>query len=187
MLLKTYDEQSLLFNTNFLESTSSGGFAYRGELVIQEGEVADAQGRRKPPVSLLLGAVLLEEDEKLKLMVGLLNDLTQIESLLEKYGKDLADDAASMIFARNVGEPMLLETAGKMFVLMPLDEGIPWNEAIEELALEKSDFKGQSSGDKLITLYNEMKGFKPRGADSVTLAEALDRTIEVKHTARGPV
>ncbi|TCK04261.1 hypothetical protein [Marinobacterium mangrovicola] len=187
MLLKTYDEQSLLFNTNFLENTSSGGFAYRGELVIEEGEVADAQGRRKPPVSLLLGAVLLEQDEKLKLMVGLINDLALLELLLEKYGKDLADDAASMIFVRNIGEPMVLGAAGKEFILMPLDEGIPWNEAIDELALEKSDFKGQSSGDKLVTLYGEMKGFKPKGASSVTLEEALSQTIEVKQSARGPV
>ncbi|WP_432696050.1 hypothetical protein ACQUQP_16105 [Marinobacterium sp. YM272] len=187
MLLKTYDEQSLLFNTNFLEDTSSGGFAYRGELVIEEGEVADAKGRRKPPVALLFGAVLLEESEKLKLVVGLLNDLSQLELLLEKYGKDLADDLAAMIFVRNIGNPMLVETGGKTFNLLPLDEGIPWNEAIEELALEKSDFKGQSAGDKLVTLYNEMKGFKPRGASVVTLEEALDQTIEVKHTARGPV
>ncbi|SEG66931.1 hypothetical protein [Marinobacterium lutimaris] len=187
MLLKSYDEQSLLFNTNFLETTSSDGFAYRGELVIEEGEVADAQGRRKPPVSLLLGAVLLEQDEKLKLLVGLLNDLSLVEALLEKYGKDLADDMAAMIFTRNIGEPMLLETDGKQIVLMPLDEGIPWNEAIDELALEKSDFKGQSSGDKLVTLYKEMKGFKPRGADTVLLEEALNRTIEVKQSARGPV
>lgn len=186
MLLKKYDEQALLFNTNFLEETSDGGVAYRGELVIQEGEVADAQGRRKPPVSLLLGAVVLEQDDKIKLLVGLLNELELMEPLLEKFGGDFADDMASMIFVRNIGNPIVLDTAGKKFFLIPLDEGIPWNEAIEELALEKSDFKGQSAADKLVTLYNEMSSFRAKG-ETLSLEQALDQTIEVKRTARGPV
>lgn len=186
MLLKKYEEQALLFNTNFTEATSNGGVAYRGELVIQEGEIADAQGRRMPPISLLLGAVLLEESDKLKLMVGLLTDLANISLMLEKYGSDLADDLCAMIFVRNIDKPMVMETNGKKFFLIPLDEGIPWNEAIDELALEKSDFKGQSAGDKLVTLYGEMKGYRAKG-DTVTLEEALSRTVEVKRTARGPV
>lgn len=186
MLLKKYDEQALLFNTNFLEETSDGGVAYRGELVIQEGEVADAQGRRKPPVSLLLGAVVLEQDDKIKLLVGLLNELELMEPLLEKFGGDFADDMASMIFVRNIGNPIVLDTAGKTFFLIPLDEGIPWNEAIEELALEKSDFKGQSAADKLVTLYNEMSSFRAKG-ETLSLEQALNQTIEVKRTARGPV
>ncbi|MBR9885049.1 MAG: hypothetical protein GYB21_15965 [Oceanospirillales bacterium] len=186
MLLNTYDDQALLFNTNFTEKTSSGGVAYRGELVVQEGEIADAQGRRKPPVSLLLGAVLLEENEQITLMVGLLNELATLEPLLEKYGKDLADNLCAMIFVRNIDTPLILDALGKRFFLIPLDEGIPWNTAIDELALEKSDFKGQSAGDKLVTLYNEMKGYKAKG-DQVSLEEALERTVEVKLTARGPV
>lgn len=186
MLLNNYNEQSLLFNTNFLETTSTGGFAYRGELVIQEGEIADAQGRRKPPVALLQGAVVLEENDKIKLLVGLLNELELMEPLLERYGSDFADEMASMIFVRNIDQTMILETAGQSFFLVPLDEGIPWNEAIEELALEKSDFKGQSAADKLVTLYNEMTDFRAKG-DTLTLDQALTRTIEVKRTARGPV
>lgn len=186
MLLNNYNEQSLLFNTNFLEPTSTGGFAYRGELVIQEGEVADSQGRRKPPVSLLQGAVVLEENDKIKLLVGLLNELELMEPLIERYGADFADEMASMIFVRNIGTSMVLDTAGRKFFLIPLDEGIPWNEAIEELALEKSDFKGQSAADKLVTLYNEMSAFRAKG-ETLSLDQALGQTIEVKRTARGPV
>ncbi|MBS97667.1 MAG: hypothetical protein CMI01_03185 [Oceanospirillaceae bacterium] len=186
MLLKNYEEQSLLFNTNFTESTSNGGTAYRGELVIQEGDVADAQGRRKPPISLLFGAVVLEENEKISLLVGLLNDLALMEPLLEKYSGDFADEMQSMIFVRNIADPMVLEAAGKSFSLIPLDEGIPWNEAIEELALEKSDFKGQSAGDKLVTLRDEMKSFRAKG-EKLSLDAALSKTIEIKKSARGPV
>ncbi len=186
MLLKNYEEQSYLFNNNFIEATSNGGVAYRGELVIEEGEIADAQGRRMPPISLLLGAVLLEEADKLKLMVGLLTDLSQISLLLERYAADFSDDLRAMIFVRNIADPMVLEAAGQTFALIPLDEGIPWNEAIDEVSLEKADFKGQSAGDKLVTLYNELGSYRAKG-DKVSLEEALSRTVEVKRSARGPV
>ena len=47
MLLNRYEPY--FFNSNFREATSQAGWeAYRGELVVQEGEVADAQGRRRP-------------------------------------------------------------------------------------------------------------------------------------------
>lgn len=187
MLLKSYEEKADLFNTNFLDTCSNGNIAYRGEWVIQEGEIADAQGRRKPPISLLLGAVLLEESDKLKMVVGLLKELELLPKLLEKYGADLSDDLCSIIFVRNIEMTMALEVDGKQIILIPLLEGIPWNEAIDELALEKSDFKGQSGPDKLETLYGEMKGFKPRGAATVSMDEALANTVEVKMEARGPV
>ncbi|MFZ1246593.1 MAG: hypothetical protein WAR41_16140 [Azonexus sp.] len=46
--------ESLFFNANFKEASSEPGLiAYRGELILQEGEVADANGRRKPPTEVL--------------------------------------------------------------------------------------------------------------------------------------
>lgn len=51
MALRRYKENNQLFNTNFLESSSSKSlFGYRGELVLVEGEVADAKGHAKPQV-----------------------------------------------------------------------------------------------------------------------------------------
>jgi hypothetical protein len=52
MLLKRYEP--LLFNANFTETSSNGQYvAYRGELVLREGEVADAQAAasRRPKCS----------------------------------------------------------------------------------------------------------------------------------------
>ena len=43
MLLDRYEQDQLLFNMNFKSPTSSAGVAYRGELVIVPGDVADAQ------------------------------------------------------------------------------------------------------------------------------------------------
>ena len=46
--------EPFFFNANFKEAASSAGLvAYRGELILQEGEVADANGRRKPPTEVL--------------------------------------------------------------------------------------------------------------------------------------
>ena len=36
-----------------------------------------------------------------------------------------------------------------------------WNELIDLLALEKSDFKGQSAADKVVTLYKAVTDYKP--------------------------
>lgn len=185
MSIQKYEENNLLFNSNFTEAVGDQ-VAYRGELVLVEGEVADAQGRCKPPISLLLGAVLLEENEKLIMTIGLLPDLSELETFFAKYKEDFAEGMLSMIFVRNIKEPMTITEDGFNIWALPLSEGIPWNEAIEELALEKSDFKGQSAGTKLVTLYDELKTYKCKG-ETLTLAEALDQTVEVKMTARGPV
>jgi hypothetical protein len=67
MALQQYKENNLLFNINFLEASSGGLDGYRGELVLVEGEVADAKGHAKPPVEVMRGAVLLA-DVKLKLV-----------------------------------------------------------------------------------------------------------------------
>jgi hypothetical protein len=49
MLLDTFETQGLLFNSNFKDAAGAGLQAYRGDLVLIEGEVADTMGRRKPP------------------------------------------------------------------------------------------------------------------------------------------
>lgn len=186
MLLNAYEQKSLLFNSNFTEQAGNGMTAYRGELVLIEGDPADAQGRRKPPKAVMLGAVLLEKDEKLIMTIGLLNDIALLPALLEMYQGDFADDMASMLFVRNIADPMQVTAGSLTLTLMPLDEGIPWNETIDELALEKSDFKGQSAGEKVATLFNELKGFRAKG-DTVSVDEAVARAIEVQASARGPV
>ena len=61
-----------------------------------------------------------------------------------------------------------------------------WNEALELLCIEKSDLKGQSAEEKVGTMLSEVKQFKHK-YPTVSYDEALECTIEVKHTARGPV
>jgi hypothetical protein len=157
MPLEKFKDAGLLFNSNFLEQTSEPGtWGYRGELVVVPGEVADAKGHNKPPVEVMRGAVLL------------------------------ADDMKALLYVVNIKEPMQVEMAGIDFTLIPLVQGVPWNEVIDELALEKSDFKGQSAADKIMTLYKELLQYKPK-YPKVSLDEALGTTTETVREAWGAV
>ncbi len=162
MILDQYKEQKLFFNTNFLEETSTSGLSgYRGELILVEGEVADSLGHSKPPVEVMRGIVLLADD-KLRVVVGALDKLEMLPTMIEKYGADFSDDMLSVIYVVNLSSPAKVTLEGNEFVLIPLDQGVPWNEVIDELALEKSDFKGQSKADKIVTLWHELKDYKPK-------------------------
>ena len=61
-----------------------------------------------------------------------------------------------------------------------------WNEVMDELALEKSDFKGLSAADKVVTLYKELSGYKPK-YPHVSLDEALSNTTDAVREAWGAV
>ena len=186
MLLDTYETQGLLFNANFKESAGPGRQAYRGDLVVVPGAVADAEGRRKAPEVLLKGAALLSEGDALKLIAGSLDDLAEIEALIGLYKADFAPDMKAVFYVVNVARPMIAEADGARFILIPMTDGMVWNELADELALEKSDFKGQSAGEKVATLHAAMQDYAPK-YEVVTLAQALALKTAAKRADRGPV
>lgn len=173
-----YESEQQLFNVNFKEAATSGGLhAYRGDLMVVDGEIADAQGRRKPPVAGMLGGVLLTDVDKIKLLAGSLDDLALIKLILEKYQADFAPDMQAMIYVVNIAKPMIIELGGIKHDL---------NELVDELALDKSDFKGQSSGDKVVTVYKAFGDYKPK-YETVALENTLTRTTTAQRESRGPV
>ncbi len=186
MSLQRYKENNLLFNINFLESTSTPGlWGYRGELVLVEGEVADAKGHAKPPVEVMRGAAILA-DEQLKLLIGSIDQLSVFDDFLQKYQADFAPDMAALVYVVNLKSPVTVEAGGVKFILIPLVQGVPWNEVIDELGLEKSDFKGQSAADKILTLYGELKSYKPK-YPPVSLDELYGMTVEAVREGWGAV
>lgn len=186
MPLERFKAEGLLFNSNFLDATSEADIsAYRGELVLIEGAVGDAKGHSKPPVEVMRGAVLLADD-KLKLLVGAVDEVTSLTTLVDKYGADFAPGIKAVLYVVNLKDPVQVALDGFTFVLIPLVQGVPWNEVIDELALEKSDFKGQSAADKVLTLYKELQDYKPK-YPLVSLDEALANTTEAKREAWGAV
>lgn len=186
MLLDTFETQGRLFNSNFKDSAGTGLQAYRGDLVLIEGEVADAMGRRKPPLATMIGAVILADAEKLKFVAGSLDEIAHLNAFVEKYAPYFAPDMAVLLYVVNIAKPMRIELAGIDFVLLPLSDGLVWNELVDELNLDKSDFKGQSGGEKVITLYKAYQDYRPRGA-SMPLAEALSQATNAKRGFHGAV
>ena len=185
MALQQYKQNNRLFNINFLEAASNGLEGYRGELVLIEGEVADAKGHLKPPVELMRGAVLLADD-KLKLVIGVIERLDVFDTFLQKYKDDLTAETQALIYVVNLQSAVTVEAEGVEFILIPLVQGVPWNEAIDELGLEKSDFKGQSAADKIVTLYEELKGYKPK-YPKVALDDLYGMVTEVVREGWGAV
>ncbi|MES9935136.1 MAG: hypothetical protein ABW120_00145 [Sedimenticola sp.] len=186
MTLQRYKETGLLFNNNFLEETSESGlFGYRGELVLVEGDIADDKGHQKPPVEVMRGAAILA-DEKIKMVIGAIDQLASLSVFIEKYKDDFTPDMKVVIYVVNIDDPMQVETGGINYILIPLVQGVPWNEMIDELGLEKSDFKGQSAADKLVTLYDEMKDYSPK-YPLTSLDDALASTNDTVREGWGAV
>lgn len=186
MLLNTYKSDGLLFNQNFLEPTKTDGLqGYRGELVLVAGEVADDKGHLKPPVEIVRGVALLA-DEKLRLIVGAIDRIDLLVTFVEKYQADFADDMLAVLYVVNIDQPAQVEVAGVRFVLIPLLQGVPWNEVLDELALEKSDFKGQSAAQKIVTLQAELRGYKPK-YPTLPLDDVLAAATDVVREGWGAV
>lgn len=185
MALQQYEQNSLLFNTNFLD-TFEDMTGYRGELVLIEGEVADEQGRTKPPVAIMRHAIMLEANDQLILVSGIIDQLELLENFIEKYKEDFAPGIRILLYVVNLTEPVQLEKDGFKIVLIPLTEGVAWNELVDELCLEKSDFKGQKPVDKIATVYNEFKTYAPN-FPTVDYVEALTKTADIKRESYGAV
>ncbi|WP_320818633.1 hypothetical protein [Thalassolituus sp.] len=185
MLLNQYNQSGLLFYSNFLDETSTSGlFSYRGELVLIEGEVGDDKGHTKPPKEVLRECLLVADD-KLKLVVGALDKVSSINLLVEKYKDDFAPDMKAILYIVNLKKAFQVEIEGINFVLIPMIQGVPWNETLEELALEKSHFKGQSPADKLLILLSELNDYKPKylAATLDDLQDYLTSAVRETHGA----
>ncbi len=185
MLFDTYEPKGLLFNMNFKES--SGNYCgYRGDLVLELGEVGDAHGHLKPPVSTIKNTIVLAENDKIKLYVGSLDDLALMPRIFEYYKADFAEDVLIILFVVNIAKPMVIEYEGYSIACISMQEGLIWNELIDIAALDKGDFKGQSPVEKIATVYKALGDFKPKG-DKVSFEEAMSRTVELSRAGRGPV
>lgn len=188
MIIENYDQNGLLLNINFIDKASADGvIGFRGRVAIVEGEVADAQGRRKPPSVVMEHAVMLEKDGKLAMVAGSLDELASLPLFVEKYQDDFAPDMLGIIYTVNITKPMQVELGGVNFALVPMQEGITWNELNDEAGIEKSEMKKLSSGDKVYTVWKELRGYKAKG-DKVTLEQAMSHTdAGLKRVERGAI
>ncbi|MEQ1530579.1 MAG: hypothetical protein ABL925_14785 [Methylococcales bacterium] len=189
MLIESYDKQGLTFITNVLGATSEKGVtAYRGNLVLIQGAFREGSDtERKPPELLLHQTAILADSEKFIFVNGLFSELAHVPIFIEKYKTALTPDTQTLFFVENIATPMLVELEGITFKFIPFTEGMVWNESLELVYIEKSDLKGQSAEDKVVTLYEAAKSYKIK-AEPISFADALSKTFVVKKDAAvGPV
>ncbi|GLZ25948.1 hypothetical protein [Stutzerimonas stutzeri] len=187
MLLKTYETQNLLCNVSVNGATTTPDtYAFRGDLVLEEGEIADASGRRLPPTAVVKQAVMLEQQGKLAMMAGALIELAHLPLFLERYRRDLADGAPVIFYVENLGQSLYTELDGMTLQLQAHEEGAVWNTLAEDLRLDKEDFKGQSAEDKVLTVYAALRDYRPK-LETLSYEAALGCTVAHRREARGPI
>ena len=176
MIIKNYEENGQLLNIAFAEEASESGYAgFRGRLALVEGEVADEAGNRKPPQKVMEQTVLLSKDDNLTLLSGSLDKLEYLADLVDMYKGALSPDTQAILYVVDLTEPLQVEMAGVTFALVPMQEGVAWNELLDEAGLDKSDLKKKSGADKVYTVWEDLKGFKAKGS-VVSLEEAMSKT-----------
>lgn len=179
--------QPLFFNENFCEpATETGWQSYRGEFILVEGEIADDQGRRKPPKSVLKQVALLTGPESVKLLTGSLDELQEFPFVLEKLGEAFDADTQVVLYTVNIDDEFQTTVNGARVVFIPMVQGMVWNELTDELALEKSDFKGQSAADKLVTMYEATKSNKFKMPEA-SVEDMMTRTNGNKRENHGAI
>ena len=189
MLLESYQEKGLLTVTLVKGQTSKAGvYAYRGDLVLKEGELRDGSTTdRKPPEALMIHTALLIENDKIKFINGLLPTLALLDLFVGKYQADIAPDCIALIYIENISKAMQVELGGVVYKLLPFKEGLVWNELLEELYIEKGDLKKVSAEDKVAVAYDAAKSYKAKGT-LVSMTEAQANTfVVVKDDAVGAV
>lgn len=188
MLLKTYEQKSLLCNLSVNGATSQADtYGYRGDLVLAEGEIADDAGRRLPPTAVVKQATMLVKGDRIAMISGIIAELAQLPLFIERYRHDLAADLHALFYVEDLSKPLATDLDGVGMILLPHpDGGAAWNTLMDDLRLDKDDFKGQSAEDKVITMAEGLAAYKPK-LDSLSFEQCLAFVSKVKREHRGPV
>ena len=188
MLLKTYEEKNLLCNLSVNGATTQADtYGYRGDLVLAEGEIADDAGRRLPPTAVVKQATVLVKGDKLSMVSGIIAQLAEVPLFVERYRHDLAADIRVLFYVEDLTKSVVTDLDGVGMILLPHpDGGAAWQTLMDDLRLDKDDFKGQTAEDKVITMAEGLADYKPK-LDSLAFSECLAFVSKVQREHRGPV
>ncbi|RYZ96986.1 MAG: hypothetical protein EOO68_15970 [Moraxellaceae bacterium] len=187
MLLDHYQKLERLQNSGVKGATTEANtFAFRGDLVLEQGDIADVQGRRLPPKSVVKQAALLIANDKIRFLCGNVHDLAGLELLHGLYGEDYAPDVCLFIYVENIKSKIKLTLNGYTYTCLPIEEMAVWSALMDDLRLDKEDFKGCSNEDKVIVMYRAAVDFQYKG-DVLPFAEALGLRVAATKSQRGPV
>lgn len=152
MLLESYKANGLIWLSNVSGLAGDQIEAFRGDLVIEFGDMHEASQTRNPPKKMIEQVVLLADGGKITFFAGFIEDLHTLQPFAARYAGDFADGATAIIYCVNIEEPMKVTLDGVTFTCIPMSEGLVWNELMDRLYIEKSDLKGQSPEQKIITV-----------------------------------
>ena len=188
MLLKTYEEKSLLCNLSVNGATSQADtYAYRGDLVLAEGEIADDAGRRLPPTAVVKQSTVLVKNDKIAMISGIVAELAHVPLFVERYRHDLAAGLHVLFYVEDLTKSVSTDLDGVGMILLPHpDGGAAWQTLMDDLRLDKDDFKGQSAEDKVITMAEGLADYKPK-LDSLSFEQCLAFVSKVQREHRGPI
>ncbi len=186
MIIKKFEEQGLLLNVAFVQETGEADcLGFRGRLALVEGEIGDQAGNRKPPAIVMEQTILLSRGDHLALIAGSLDRLQDLPKLAAMYKDALTPETLAVIFVVNATKPMQVEFNGVNFALVPMQEGVAWNELMDAAGLDKSDMKKKSSGEKVGRLFKGLSGYKAKG-EPVSFEQALENANDsLKRVERG--
>ena len=187
MLLEQYQQLERLQNSGVKGATTEANtFAFRGDLVLEQGDIADVQGRRLPPKSVVKQVALLVVNDKIKFLCGNVHDLAGLEMMAELYAQDYAPDVCLFMYAENIKKPIKVSLNGFTYTCLPIDEIAVWSALMDDLKLDKEDFKGCTNEDKVIVMYRAAVDYQYKG-EVLPFADALGLRVEVAKRERGPV
>ena len=161
MLLDTYQEQERYWLITAQGPTGTAGlFAFRGDLIVLAGEFDEAARKRNPPQALLKEAVLLATAEQMEFVAGNFASIDELPQFVERFQSDLAPGCVPVFYVENIAASAQVQIGEHRYVLIQFDDGIVWNNLMEEFYVEKGDLKGQSAADKVLVLAQAAKGHR---------------------------
>lgn len=187
MLLDDYQKQERLQNSGVKGATTkSNTFAFRGDLVLEQGDIADTQGRRLPPKSVVKQTAVLIVNDKIQFLSGNLGDLAGLEMMAEMYEQDYAPNICLFMYAENIKKTIKVTLNGFTYTCLPIEETAVWSALMDDLRLDKEDFKGCTNEDKVIVMYDAAANFQYKG-EVFAFSDALGQRVEVAKSHRGPI
>ena len=171
MLLEKYKADGLMWLTNVLGPVSGEKEAFRGDLVLEFGDMHEASQTRNPPKKIFEQVVLLADGGKITFLAGFLEDIAHLQDVASSFGGNFADGLVPMIFVLNIDKETQVDIDGATYACIPLAEGLVWNELMDALYIEKSDLKGQSPEEKVETVA-DARGEYAAKADVIDMAAA---------------
>jgi hypothetical protein len=159
MLLDTYQEQERYWLITAQGQTGTAGlYAFRGDLIVLHGEFDEVARKRAPPRAAIKQAVILANAEQLQFVAGNFSSIDELAPFVEIFQKDLAPDCIPVFYVDNIAASVQVQIGDHRYCLIHYDDGIVWNNLMDEFYVEKSDLKGLSAEDKVLVVAQAAKG-----------------------------